>query len=200
MEQENIVNILDDRINYFNIDGHITFNRNNLTCLYYSGLLENLKKYVDYYLSISKRKDCEYIDSGTTAAVFRVGDYAFKLLNKKYSKSKIICPDLYLFLKTYERDYVRNESGRVVGGIEVQPFLTRKIDENSSFALENYKSELEKLKYRINDDLIKSMQGNNVMLLNDYRNADTQNPEQLPNWFKENPIVLIDRDLVYKMK
>ena len=37
------------------------------------------------------------------------------------------------------------------------------------------------------------------MLLDSYMDADCNNPELLPDWFKQYPVVLVDRDLVYKL-
>ena len=39
--EDKIYAILGDTINYFNIDGYVNFNRNNLICLYKNGLLED---------------------------------------------------------------------------------------------------------------------------------------------------------------
>ena len=36
------------------------------------------------------------------------------------------------------------------------------------------------------------------MLLDSYLDADTHNHEQLPEWFKKYPLVLVDRDRIYK--
>lgn len=198
--EDKIVSTLGNRLEYFNINGCTNFNKNNLICICATGLLDNLKEYIDKYLSISIRKDCEFIGLGSSAAVFRIGDYAFKLINKKYSVNRVICPDLFLIVKTYERDYVRCKMGRVTGGIEVQPYLSRTIEEAPKDILKAYNDELKKLKYRINDNLIDGKYGDNVMLLDSYKDADYENPEELPDWFKENPVVLIDRDLVFKAK
>ena len=39
----------------------------------------------------------------------------------------------------------------------------------------------------------------NCRYLDDYHDADIRNPEELPDWFKKDPIVLVDRDLVFKL-
>jgi len=41
--------------------------------------------------------------------------------------------------------------------------------------------------------------GDNVGVLDSYMDADCFNPEILPEAFKEKPLVLIDRDRVYKL-
>ena len=35
------------------------------------------------------------------------------------------------------------------------------------------------------------------MLLDTYRDADCPNPEKVPVWFKQYPLVLVDRDRIY---
>ena len=35
------------------------------------------------------------------------------------------------------------------------------------------------------------------MLLDTYRDADCPNPEKVPVWFRQYPLVLIDRDRIY---
>ena len=38
----------------------------------------------------------------------------------------------------------------------------------------------------------------NFRLLDSYQDAFTENPEFLPDWFKEYPIVIVDRDAIIK--
>ena len=196
--EDKIYAILGDTINYFNIDGYVNFSRNNLICLYNNGLLEDLKAYINKYMNISKRKDYEYIATGSTSCVFRIGDYVFKLLYKKYDKE--ICPDSFLILKTYEKKYVRNKNNKVLSGIEVQPYLSKNARDVSKDILLSYKEELKKQKLEIKDSLLYGKYGDNIMLLDDYKDADYFNPELLPDWFKSHPLVLVDRDLVNKRK
>ncbi len=40
----------------------------------------------------------------------------------------------------------------------------------------------------------------NLYYLNDYHDADIDALEELPDWFKENPVVLVDLDLMYKLE
>ena len=61
-----------------------------------------------------------------------------------------------------------------------------------------WKNELDKSGYVLNDALINGECGTNAYLLDSYLEADTKNPENLPDWFKQTPLVLIDRDRVYK--
>ena len=58
--------------------------------------------------------------------------------------------------------------------------------------------EIKSLGYYVDDKLIRGIYGDNCMLLDSYKDADCNNPESLPSWFKEYPLVLVDRDLVYE--
>lgn len=64
-----------------------------------NGLGRKLQEYIDKYLSLSKRDDYEFVRSGTTTACYRIGDYAFKLCQSKWSYEKVISPNLYIFQK-----------------------------------------------------------------------------------------------------
>ena len=54
--------------------------------------------------------------------------------------------------------------------------------------------------YKLNDSMINGQCGDNCLLLDDYHDADTRYPEDLPEWFKETPLVLVDRDRVYRIE
>lgn len=198
--EQRIVDELQDKIKYFQINNMTNFYQSNLYQVYNSGLINKLSEYVDKYLSLSKKQDYEFLGSGSTAACFRVGDYAVKLISKKWSKNQIICPDLYLILKTYERDYVRNSSDDVIGGLEVLPFLSRSARDIPYEILLQYREELKQMKYKLTDSLIKGVNGDNAMLLDSYKDADSNDPESLPTWFKKYPLVLVDRDKVERIK
>lgn len=195
--EQRIVDELQDKIKYFQINNMTNFYQSNLYQVCNSGLIEKLPDYVDKYLSLSTRCDYEFLGSGSTAACFRIGDYAFKLIRKKWSSS---CPNFYLILKNCDEDYVRSEEGNVIGGIEIQPFLTKSARDIPYEILVQYREELKQMKYKLTDSLIKGVNGDNAMLLDDYKHADCDNPESLPNWFKKYPLVLVDRDKIEKIK
>ena len=46
--------------------------------------------------------------------------------------------------------------------------------------------------------MLSQLYGDNCMILDSYKDADHPNPELLPEWFKEIPLVLVDRDRIYK--
>ncbi|MBR1377453.1 MAG: hypothetical protein IJ565_06565 [Bacilli bacterium] len=181
----------------YNASNHKT----GINIAYEYGLGDKLENYIDKYLSLSKTKETYYIGSGTTTECFRLGDYVIKLSDFKWSYEDVICPNLYLIAKNYEEDYVRDSSGKVLASIEVQKYL-EKIPDNIPNYIELYKEELGKLGYYCNDLVHDPATGSiddNLRLLDDYKDADTDDIELLPEWFKKNPLVLIDRDMVHKV-
>ncbi|MBE6149442.1 MAG: hypothetical protein E7170_01805 [Firmicutes bacterium] len=192
--------LIDDfynKIKIFDHDGKIKENW-KLSSLYYYGLGNVLEKCVDKYLSLSEDQSCSYITSGSMSDCYRIGDYVFKLCNQKWSYEDIICPDLYLILKNLEEYFVRDDKGIVQAGLEVQKYLTRSAKDIDSKYFNMFQKELSRLGYFVNDSLIDGVCGDNCMLLDSYKDADCENPELLPDWFKEYPIVLIDRDRIYE--
>lgn len=192
---EDIMNKYIRYFNYFSNNGVIDNRLNNI--IFYE-LFENLKEYIDKYLSISKTDCYKALGSGSTASCYKIGDYVFKLNNGKWSYEDVICPNLYLIIKNLEEDYIRNKDGYVVAGIEVQKYLTRN-DKITNKNVKKFELELAKLGYYVSDTLINGSNGNNCMLLDSYKDADCENPDSLPQYFKEFPMVLIDRDLVFKI-
>jgi len=169
-----------------------------LSNVYEHGLGDILESYVDKYLELSIRHDYEFVGEGSTCASYRIGDYVFKLIKMKWSYEDVICPNLYLILKNYEEIYVRDKDNIVVAGLEVQKYLTRSARDIDGYYFDLFKEELRNLGYVSKDLLINGPCGDNTMLLDSYKDADTNNPENLPDWFKECPLVLIDRDMIYK--
>lgn len=164
-----------------------------------NGLWNEVISYVDKYLPISKDQTSEYLTSGSTAACYRIGDYVFKIVESKWSYEDVICPDLYLIAKNFEEYYIRNKHGIVIAGIEVQKYLSRKDIKITSEHLRLFRGALKKAGYYVNDSLMHGKCGDNVAVLDSYLDADTENPENLPDWFKETPLVLVDRDMVYRL-
>ncbi len=160
------------------------------------GLTRLLEEYVSKYLDLSHNKTCRFIAEGTTASCYKIGEYAFKLVHYKYSREKVICPDLYLILPNLEEVLLRKYGGAVTGGIEVQKFLRRSAQNIPGYVITEFKKELARLGYYSKDNLIYGDAGDNAMLLDDYHDAGIIN---VPEWFKKYPLVLVDHDLVYKI-
>ena len=164
------------------------------------GLWDKLEEYIDKYLSLSKRCDFKFLAEGSTTSCYKIGDYVFKLNRFKWSYEDEICPNLYLILKNLEEHYIRDDKGYVIAGIEVQKYLSRRDIEITNEHLDWFNQELKRLGYYVNDRLMWGARGDNCMLLDSYMDADHPNPEVLPDVFKKVPLVLVDRDMIYKVK
>lgn len=164
------------------------------------GLWDKLEEYIDKYLSLSKRCDFKFLAEGSTTSCYKIGDYVFKLNRFKWSYEDEICPNLYLILKNLEEHYIRDDKGYVIAGIEVQKYLSRRDIEITNEHLDWFNQELKRLGYYVNDRLMWGARGDNCMLLDSYMDADHPNPEVLPDCFKKVPLVLVDRDMIYKVK
>lgn len=168
---------------------------------YYSidkyGLSRKLQAYVDKYLSLSKDTSHSFLEAGSTASCYRIGDYVFKLVIAKHSYEEILCPDLYIILPNLEEDFVRDNKGIVLAGIEVQKYLSKDAKNVPKSVFSDFSKELNRLGYYTTDTLIGGMCGDNCRLLDHYSDAEVINP---PDWFKEYPLVLVDRDLVFKLE
>ena len=103
-----------------------------------------------------------------------------------------------MILRNEEEKYIRDNRGIVKLGLEVQKYLKKSADNINPEILNLWRNELNKNGYILNDNLVKGECGANAYLLDSYLDADTKNPEGLPLWFKKNPLVLIDRDMVYR--
>lgn len=163
-----------------------------------SELLPVLYEWTTKYLDLSKSKECKFIGGGSTANCYKIGDYVFKLVNFKWSYEDVICPNLYLILKNEEEQYIRNKEGIVTLGLEVQKYLSRSASFIPPEIFEKWNQSLKDLGYILNDTLVNGECGTNAFLLDSYLEADTTDVDSLPEWFKQNPLVLVDRDRVYK--
>lgn len=181
------------RIRYFIKDDKIY----DLESIYCCGLGQLLEEWAEKYMELSKSKDYGFVGGGTTCNCYRIGDYVIKLVKTKWSYEDVICPNLYLIAKNYEEIYLRDKKGIVDGGLEVQKYLTRRADNIDPKYFRYFDLALDRLGYRRTDTLTKGTCGENTMLLDTYRDADCDNPEKLPVWFKHRPLVLIDRDRIY---
>ncbi len=159
------------------------------------GLTRLLQEYVDKYLELSHDKSYEYLTAGSTASCYRIGDYVFKLVRTKWSYEDVICPNLYLILPNLEEHFIRNRIGIVEAGIEVQRFLRRDAKKVPSEIFAQFRETLKGLGYFSTDTLINGECGDNTRLLDSYEEAGVE----VPDWFREYPLVLVDRDRIYKL-
>ena len=163
----------------------------------YSVLGRLLEQWAEKYMDLSVSKEYGFIGGGSTCNCYRIGDYVIKIVKTKWSYEDVICPNIYLIAKSYEEMYLRNSHGIVTGGLEVQKYLTRKARDLDLEYFMRFDEDLERLGYMRTDTLHHGTRGDNTMLLDSYRDADCTDPESLPDWFKECPLVLIDRDRIY---
>lgn len=169
--------------------------------IFLSGLGDQFLEYVNKYLEMSTgAKVISDAGFGTCSRVFRIGDYVIKLSHKKWSMEEDLCPSGYLFAKNYEEDVVRKSNGEVTGAIEVQKYLTRPLVVDDYMAIFNYQEALRNAGYYTKDVLTDREGGSNCYYLDSYMDADCDDPEQLPDWFKKDPVVLVDRDLVFRLE
>ncbi len=168
--------------------------------IFKNGLGDKFLEYVDKYLQLSTgAKVISDVGRGSCTRTFRIGDYVIKCSNKKWSFEDSICPDSYLVLKNLEEDMVRDSKGQVTGAVEVQKYLSRPLLVSEWQSIFNFQKAFQEAGYYIKDRLVDEEYGPNCRHLEDYRDADCENPEVLPDWFKEDPIVLVDRDLVFSL-
>ena len=165
------------------------------------GLTKEVKRSVDTYLDLSENKTYEYINSGSTSDCYRIGDYIFKLIRSKWSYEDIISPNLYLIIKNYEEFYIRDKDGFVSCGLEVQKFLKKPVREidNLSDRISWLNITLQSLGYYYADRYLSEEWGDNIGILDSYKDADCKNHEALPAEFKQTPLVIIDRDRIFKV-
>lgn len=188
--------LLDDfahRIRYFFKEDKIR----ELESIYRCGLGQLLEEWTEKYMELSQKKEYGFVGGGTTCDCYRIGDYVIKLVKTKWSYEDVICPNLYLIAKNYEEIYLRDKEGIVNGGLEVQKYLTRRADNIDPKYFRYFDLALDRLGYRRTDTLTKGTCGENTMLLDTYHDADCLNPEKVPVWFKQYPLVLVDRDRIY---
>ena len=169
----------------------------DLESIYRCGLGQLLEEWTEKYMELSKSKEYGFVGGGTTCKCYRIGDYVIKLVKTKWSYEDVICPNLYLIAKNYEEIYLRDKKGIVDGGLEVQKYLTRRADNIDPKYFRYFDLALDRLGYRRTDTLTKGTCGENTMLLDTYRDADCSNTEKVPVWFRQYPLVLIDRDRIY---
>lgn len=165
----------------------------HLERIYDYNLDKTLTELVDKYLSISKNKTVKYIDKGSTTACYRIGDYVIKFILSKYNNSEN-CPSLYLINKAFFEELVKDDDGKCIAGLEVQRYLSKKLSRTDITSVKQFRNLLKDEGYYIRDPIRP-----NFRFLDSYKDADCAEPEFLPKYFKENPLVCIDRDCIYKM-
>ena len=142
-----------------------------------------------------------FIGRGTTTVAYKTGSKVIKFTRQKHQQiQKPI--NLFLLAPTYTKN-IYDKEGNITSIIEIQDYLSKehngkKICEDD---IKYFYEELDKLGYIATDPLCYQLKEENFGFLNDYHDADItgfNSTEELPERFKERPIVLYDIDLIYK--
>lgn len=183
------------------LEGYINLDCDVIRHLFRVGLGDSFLEISNKYLElISGAKCVKDAGKGKATRAFIVGDYTVKCSYNKWAKSK--CPNLFLIAKNYDEAYAYDDYGRIIGAVEVQkyykkPFIHVNSIKGRSLVKKIYK-EFEKLGYELTEVPFGYEHTPNFFYLDSYKEADCDDPEKLPSWFKKNPIVLVDRDYVFK--
>lgn len=157
--------------------------------------------YINMFASISDNPIISSGESGTVCWTFIAGDFLIKYITSSHSVygPDYEVPRCFLINKPYREIKSHNNNGFFLGKLEVQARLYEPLREDQKDIFELFEKELEKLGFFC-DDLTPCNGKYNVYRLRDYHDADTEDPESLPDWFKENPYVLVDRDCIYPIE
>lgn len=167
--------------------------------LYAHNLGNKIEELVNKYLSLSKSDECKFIAKGSTTHTYKIGDYAFKLSHSKWSCENELAPRLYMIHKNLEEILIRDEDNIITSAIEVQKFLSRGVKDIEEKYFDLFKMELALRGYYVDDNLRTKDGNDNTAILDSYLDADTTDYESLPRWFKQVPLVLIDKDRVHEI-
>ena len=158
-------------------------------------------KFINMYSGISENPVVRLGEKGTVCWTFVAGDFLIKYITASHSVygPDYPCPRCFLINKPYEEITSHSDVGCFLGKLEVQARLFEPLREDQKDILKLYEKELENLGFFC-DDLLPYNGKYNIYKLRDYHDADTKDPEGLPEWFKKNPYVLVDRDCVYPVE
>ncbi len=190
----------DIRDEFYNaIKAYIQIDEEVVEHMFKVGLGDKFLEFTKKYMELSTgAKVVSNAGMGSTTRAFIVGDYVVKCSYKKWVATR--CPDLYLVAKNLEEEIVKSHFGSVIGALEVQKYYHRSINPKSQRLVGNFYKALEDLGYTYDDNVLGLNNTPNIFHLDDYREADCDNPESLPKWYKKDPIVLVDRDYVRKLE
>ena len=147
-----------------------------------------------------KNKIISYITSGSTTSVFKVNDEVLKLSLQKHELTTE--KDLFLIAPTRLQVIYDTENNPILY-VERQSHLSKSYHGKgmTKVDVENFFEELDRQGFQITDPLCLNGNFDNFGFLSDYHDANITgftSHEELPDWFKERPIVLYDIDLVYR--
>lgn len=150
-----------------------------------------VKKYV-------QGKDISFLNRGTTSQVFKVGDdKVLKISTEKHIRSTLT---RHFLLAPTEMKIIYNEQNEAILYIEKQDLLSKIYNgvPMNKDDLENYFRELDRLNIFLRDPHCVRRHFDNFGFLRDYHDATlvgVNSYNELPDWFKERPVVLFDIDM-----
>lgn len=172
--------------------------RETLEEIFRKGLDDDFIHMLKKYSSISEDSTIEYNNgNGSVTDMFNAGDFSIKFISGVhhfFSIEERYHP-CFLVNKVVEEKIYYDEDGNLLGILQVGQRLFRRVKDKNLEKL--FEDELAKLGYFVYDALIER---DNLYYLNDYHDADIDDPESLPEWFKENPVVLVDLDLMFRIE
>ncbi|MDE5888935.1 MAG: hypothetical protein K2H20_02835, partial [Bacilli bacterium] len=182
---------------YEKIEPFIKIDKDIVEHMFKVGLGDKFIEFTNKYMELSTgAKVIGNAGKGSTTRSFIVGDYVVKCSYHKWCDD--LCPDLYLVAKNYEEEIARGYMGMIIGALEVQKHYKVPVKSEQESLVNQFKETIEDMGYSFTDDVLGMYDSPNMFYLDDYREADCENPEELPEWFKKDPIVLVDRDYVFK--
>jgi hypothetical protein len=160
-------------------------------------LCEKTNDTIALYYNKSIMKEIYYITNGATSYVYRVGDYVVKLSTRRFC-SKV---DRHFRIIKNKMEIIYDENGNPILYIEGQKYLNRDDSKITDEMIYQLLIDLRDSGDEMTDPYALKFKRSNFALLDSYKDADVDDPselEKLPDYFKENPLVIIDVDLIYK--
>lgn len=167
-----------------------------------SNLLNELIRMHDQYFENVTGADCiSYEGYGATAQVFRVDDKVIKFCRAKFNKRKTQTITSYLIAPIIDSAYTYRNGTDIEYGIEIQEYYPIGLSTKEQKVFNAYERAFRESGLECEDlDYSKENMYQNLRYLNNYHDAVCDDPENLPEWFKQSPVVLIDSDLVKRKK
>lgn len=157
-------------------------------------LYDYFKNVTRKYYDKSESKEFRYLQHGITSHVFRIGDYVIKLGNFRYSSK---CPKHYRILNEEERRVVLDENKKPIFYIEIQKYVNQNLNKITDDMIYQLFVDLKNSGLELTDPCSLKYQPSNFALLDNCEESDFKRGP-VSESFKENPLVLIDLDLVYR--
>lgn len=161
-------------------------------------MLDYVNDLIKEYISKSKSNDISFIKQGRSCVLYKVGDYALKIATKRF----VTYPDEHFrVILNYERKIIYDEIGQPLLFIEMQEYLNQDPEKLTQEEIYEVFIDLRKAGLETTDPKTLTYDYDNFGVLSDYTKANIKgynSPEDLPEHFKKNPIVILDNDLIYK--